>query len=296
LMPIVQLQDGMTFAFLRVRREAGLEVDPYHRIRVWGSAGYIIPSFVLYVLMRLKWPIAVILPAAMGFAVLGAVNAFGLPRLPTFKGDHSKLPTVAAASALWRPPLRVYCFAMFILTLSTMGFYTFYPIYLTQRIGMRAIWLGPISTVGVIVEIICMLGFGKLVALFGLKGVLIAGVVAMVVRFVLLWQFPNPYVAVGTQLLHGLMTLVTVLTPPMFLDRHADSHFRNSMQGVYAMVVSGIPRVLGNLLAGPIARRTLTGVFACSAILCVIAAVLILIAFYEEAAEEAQAPVEAKAA
>jgi len=37
-------------------------------------------------------------------------------------------------------------------------------------------------------------------------------------------------------------------------------------------------------------------VFACSAILCVIAAVLILIAFYEEAAEEAQAPVEAKAA
>src|ERR1041384_8331951 len=38
-MPIVQLQDGMTFAFLRVRRDAGLEVDPYHRIRVWGSAG-----------------------------------------------------------------------------------------------------------------------------------------------------------------------------------------------------------------------------------------------------------------
>ena len=63
----------------------------------------------------------------------------------------------------------------------------------------------------------------------------------------------------------------------------------------YTMLVTGIPRILGNLIAGPIARRTLTGVFGYSAILCIIAAALILIAFYEEAAEAAPVNIAADA-
>ena len=112
---------------------------------------------------------------------------------------------------------------------------------------------------------------------------MLLGAAAMVLRFVLLFAVPTPAVAVGTQLLHGLMVMVIVMAPPVFLNRHAGDGFRNSMQGVYALLVVGTGRVVGNYLAGAIAARfAVTGVFAWSAILCALALALIWVAFYEE--------------
>jgi predicted MFS family arabinose efflux permease len=81
---------------------------------------------------------------------------------------------------------------------------------------------------------------------------------------------------------HGVLVLAMLVAPPQFLDRHAEDWYRNSMQGVYAMLVPGVGRIVGTLAAGPIARWSLQGVFAYSALLCLAATLLVAFAFYEE--------------
>ena len=59
-------------------------------------------------------------------------------------------------------------------------------------------------------------------------------------------------VAVGTQLLHGLTVLALFVLPPLYLNHRAEPAFRNSMQGLYAMLVFGSGRIVGNIFAGQV--------------------------------------------
>jgi PPP family 3-phenylpropionic acid transporter len=73
-----------------------------------------------------------------------------------------------------------------------------------------------------------------------------------------------------------------LVAPPVILNQHADDRFRHSMQGLYAMVVFGLGRLLGNFAAGPIARWDLRAVYAGSAMLSVVAIGLLVVAFRYE--------------
>jgi MFS transporter, PPP family, 3-phenylpropionic acid transporter len=204
--------------------------------------------------------------------------------------SKAKLPTVDALRLLMRPPLRVFCFAMFLLTMAGMVYYAFYPVYLVQRVGIPEKWLGPISSFGVALEALFVLAYGWIVAKFGLKRLMIASIAAMATRFVLLAAFPIPIIAVGTQVIHGLTVLGVGMVPPVFLDRHATNANRNSMQGVYVMMVTGLGRIVGSLVAGPVAKWSLTGVFTFAAALACVALSLVAVAFYEESHPRRQSP------
>jgi hypothetical protein len=62
--------------------------------------------------------------------------------------------------------------------------------------------------------------------------------------------FPCPAVAIAVQVMHGLEVLALFVAPPVFINRLAGDEFRNSMQGVYTMSVSGLSRVIGGATAG----------------------------------------------
>ena len=295
---VLPLQDGINFAVHERRKERGEKTEPYHRVRIWGTFGYIVPSAILYALLKLGYPVSAFFPigAACAFASAAAALFLPAPGVGARYSQCSKLPTGQALGAMMRPPVRVFCVAMLMASMASTVFHTYYPVYLKERVGLPEHWVGPISASGSIIEIPFVIGFGWLAANLGYRRMMLVGAGAMVLRFVLLFAVPTPPVAIGTQLLHGLMVMVIVMAPPVFLNRHAGEGFRNSMQGVYALIVVGTGRVLGNYLAGTIASRfTVTGVFAWSAILCALALALIWVAFYEEehpAREMSPAPID----
>ena len=294
--PMLPLQDGMFFGLQRLRREEGREERAYHRTRVWGTIGFLVPGLLLYLPLSRGRPVADALLWGAALGVLGIINSFRLratrkskpttQEVPAPDVDPSpagaRLPTVDALRLLMRPPLRVFSFAMFLLTMAGMVYYAFYPVYLVQRVGIDDRWLGPISSFGVAIEALFVLAYGWIVAKIGLKRLMIASIAAMAIRFALLAAFPVPVVAVGTQVIHGLTVLGVGMVPPVFLDRHASNANRNSMQGVYVMMVSGLGRIIGSLVAGPAAKWSLTGVFALAAVLACVAMALVAVAFYEE--------------
>lgn len=288
--PLLPLQDGINFAIQQQRLEQNRPAEPYHRVRVWGTVGFILPSLLLFFFLRYGASIGMIMASGMLFCFAGLINSFFLPD-PQIRSrphpadalsDADRLPTVAAFAALLRPPMFVFCAAMFLLHMSAAAYYGFYPIYLTEQVGIDEQWIGLIAQIGVVIEIFFMLSFGRLTRRLGFKGVMILGVSGIAARMVLLAAWPTALIAVGTQVFHGIQVLGMQVVPPVFLNRFAEEKFRHSMQGLYTILIVGIARLVGGQLSGIVAERNLLWAFWGAAALSALAGVLILFAFFEQ--------------
>ena len=296
------LQDGLNFHVQRQRAASGYAQIPYHQMRVWGTVGFIVPSVLLFGFFHYGYPTRLILVSGALFCALGLLNSFFLPQThrddqangttdhlahgPDIHACHddrvNRLPTLTAIRAMLEPHVLIFCIAMMLAHMATATYYTFYPVYLKDQVGLADQWVGVIANLGVAVEIFFMLGFGRLLSSLGLKRLMVIGVLSMVVRLALLAASGHIAVAVGTQLLHGIMVVVVHVAPPIFLDRHAGDRYRHSMQGVYVMAVYGVGRILGNFIAGHVAAISLGAAFAYASGLCLAAACLFAFAFHDK--------------
>lgn len=284
--PMIPLHDGLNFAVQQQRAARGLPMIDYHRVRVWGTVGFIVPSLVLYLWVRKTGNINTTLLVAIAACVLGLLNATLLPRVrqplpavnqppqggPGLSAARSRLPTYDALCLLARPRLAVFCIALWLMWVAMTAFHSFYPLYLTRDLSIGTEWIGLISTVGVVVEFFFVLGFGRLRRAIGLRGIFVLGAAATAVRMGLLWLVPDPVVAIATQTLHGPSVLLMLIAAPIYLDRHADERCRNSVQGLFAMLVAGTGRIVGSIVAGYLAAESIALVFALAAALSVVVA------------------------
>src|SRR5687768_6961844 len=109
--PLSTLQDGITFGVMKRRGEQGLAVTPYHRVRVWGSIGFMIPSVILYFVV--KKSVTPILFVGAAFGILGAITALMLPPDGGEGKKESRVPTAEAARKMFTGPLLIFCIASF---------------------------------------------------------------------------------------------------------------------------------------------------------------------------------------
>jgi PPP family 3-phenylpropionic acid transporter len=260
-------------------------------IRVWGSIGFIVPGVGLFFLLRRGAAFDVVLLSTLACCGLSAINSLRLPAPDSSAATEdnavrerlsSSLPTADAARAMRRAPVLIFCLSLFLAGVANAAFYTFFPLYLTDVVGLAKAWIAPISNVAVVFEIFFMLGFQWLLGRFGLKRLLMLGMVCLVLRLGALALFPIPAVVVGTQLVHGLIVVALFVAPVIYLNQQAGATFRNSIQGLYTMTVSGTSRILGSFIAGYIAKESLPLLFVSSAALTLVAAALLLFAFHDQ--------------
>ena len=300
LTPVIPLQDAVLFSEQGRQRSQGGSATPYHRVRVFGTLGFMVPSVLLFAHLRLGGSLDWAVGLAAGFAMLGAINARWLPRGETPAASPreadatsgrgsggrrgSRLPTVAAAKSVMRSDALVFAGAMWLLFIAMSAYYTFYPVLLTRPtesggVGLDAMWIGLIANVGVAIELPFMLCFGWLLRRLGPKRLMTLGAAAMAIRMGLLWLFPIPAVAIGTQVLHGPMVLVMHVAPPVFFNRFAAEAYRSSVQGLYVVLVTGTGRIVGNVTGGQVATVGLGDVFFYATLLCLAATALFALAF-----------------
>jgi PPP family 3-phenylpropionic acid transporter len=264
--PTVALQDGYYFTLTKAR---GLPQN-YHQIRVWGTIGFIAPSLVLFFCLRNNPNhLHLIFIAAIAFAVISALHSFRLPAPPapteakTTTG--SRLPSTEAFVALFSPRGRFFCLALMLAMAATTAYHTFFPLYLREIVQVKSSIVGLIINVGVLLEIVYILAIGRLQKRFGIQRLMVFGFAAMTTRLLLLALFPNVFTAVATQVLHGAEICAVFVLPIGYLNTLASDRFRNSIQGVYTMVVIGVSRVVGSLAAGQLAEIDIIVLFFCAA-------------------------------
>ncbi len=293
--PITSLQDGMNFSVQRAREATGQAPVAYQKIRIWGSLGFMVPSVMLYFLLSWGTSTGVILFIAAGFCALGVYNAWRLPAecgrvnvVKAAEGEKRSVPTFAALAMLKYRDVQVIFVAMALTHIAATGYYSYYPIYLAESAHIEKKWIGLISQIGVSVEIGFMLGLPWLIKWMGLRRLLAIGVFSLAVRLVLIGTFVSPWVAVGTQVFHGVNVLVFHVLPQVYLNQRAGDTYRISMQAVFTMIVAGVCRIVGNVVMGALAQQSLQLAFYVSAGLTVAAAGLLFWLFAEWEGGEAK--------
>lgn len=252
---IMPLLDGVTFGVQRLQRERGELPLEYSRVRVWGTYGYVGVLALLFFPIRMTGDVSLSIWAGVGCFCALFLNTFFLPQRG--KRELSKrakgLPTGDAVRALFGRKAVLFSVSMFLLLCASAAYHTMYPVYLVEDIGVARHWLGVVILSGALVEVFCILGLTRFEKRWGLRSVMLGCVALTVLRFGLMYAFPVMLVAVGAQIFHGAMICAMMVIPPNIVNGLANESNRNSIQGVYTMLVIGSSRFVGTALSGHVA-------------------------------------------
>ncbi len=324
LTALIPLMDGLTFAELG-RRGAAARSPSYQSVRLWGSIGWMLPGFgfammSLPALAEFTEPMRITRIAlwlAVGLCTTGLIASRWLanrrPQSSTAPGSPEPvngeparaiadtaaqrqspdpkadpLPTLQALRVLIRQPMLSFAISTFALFMGISVYYAFYPQYV-EKTGVPARYIGLITNIGVLVEILIVLVSVPLLNRVGIKGVMLLGAGCSMVRLGLLAVSDSMWIAIGSQVFHGPMVLALHFVPPVYFNRQAGPAFRNSMQGLYVMLCFGVARLIGSAIGGYCVdlggTRTIAGLqlaFAGGAVMCLIATLWMGLGFKEE--------------
>ena len=131
-----------------------------------------------------------------------------------------------------------------------MGFYfAFGALFLEKNARVEPQNVGPIMTIGQLVEIVFMLSLPWFLGTLGMPTVLALGVAAWAIRFGFFSIGTLPLVLIGIAL-HGICFDFFFAAGFIHVDALASEAIRNSAQTLYGMLVYGVGLYLGNELAG----------------------------------------------
>lgn len=251
---MLPLQDGYFFSLAEAERKRTGESVEYPTVRIWGTMGYILPSLILYYPLLKGAEPRLILPCSVFFCLLSLANSFTLrPVVRAVSAAPPRLPSRQALGAIFAPNARWLSIGLLFALIAAATYYAFIGNYLDEVVRVPKPYIALIINLGVLIEVGCTLLMPWLQSKIRLKGILVLGLCCMVTRMLLLSFFPHPVVAVVAQLGHGFEVLALYVGPVMFLNRLAGDEFRNSIQGVYTMAITGSARVIGSLSAGWVA-------------------------------------------
>lgn len=230
-------------------------------VRLVGTFGWIVAGFVV------GWGLNPISPqplyvAAATSAVLAAF-ARALPHTPP-KGYGRPVGEVLGLPAIKMFRDRsfvVFAAVLFLCNLMNQFYSLFVPPYL-KDLGVQVdlgAWgrLAPevIMTLAQWCEICCMAATPFLLRRFGLKRLMIMGLIGLLLRNALLYSANVPgIVAVGLPM-HGWGYAFYSMLGAYFVDREAPRHLRAGAQSLVTFLGSGPAVLLGNVLASNIVQR-----------------------------------------
>lgn len=222
------------------------DVGRYSRIRLWGSIGFIVA--VMGLGAWLEWaPLATLLPIML--MILGGILVFSLaiPDLPVPPRAHGD---AGLAEVLRQPRTLALFAACFLMSVAHGPFYTFYSIHLTDH-AYSTTAVGALWSLGVVAEIGVFLGMTQLVHRFSLRSLLLAALLAAVVRFLLMgWGAPSVLAMIFVQILHGMTFGVFHAASIAAVNQWFPPACQSRGQALYSSLCFGGGSLLGTLLSG----------------------------------------------
>lgn len=221
-------------------------------IRVWGTIGWIVAGLLVGALA--VEATAVPMRIAAGASLLLGIFALFLPVTPPMrKGEKANLGQILGLEALGM--LRNRSFAVFVagsllICIPLAFYYNFTNLFLNEKGIANA---AGIMTLGQGSEIFFMLVMPFFFARLGVKKMLLAGMAAWAVRYVL-FAMGNPHGLVwmfySGILLHGVCYDFFFVTGQIYVDRCAPANIRASAQGFIALVTYGLGMLIGSWVSG----------------------------------------------
>ena len=237
-------------------------------IRVFGTVGWIVAGlFISFVLRRFVAGVPEQTPmpvytAATASIILG-LFCFTLPHTPPRARGQAvsarSITGIDALSQLGSRPFYVFLVASFLLCIPLAAYYNFTQTYLANA-GVKSI--AATQTLGQMSEVIFMLLMPMFFVRLGVKKMLIVGMGAWVLRYVL-FALAAPdavfWMIVGGILLHGICYDFFFVTGQIYVDKKSTPAIRGQAQGFLVLITYGVGMLIGAQIAGNVFNRFLAG-------------------------------------
>lgn len=259
--PLVPLTDAYA---LRGVQRYGLN---YGRLRLWGSAAFIVGTLFCGILVDIVPPARLIWIIVAG-GILGAAASFFLQPI-------GQAPRAKGTAQDGRRLLRDGSFVCIILAAALVqgshaAFYAFSAIDWRSR-GLDGVTVGGLWAIGVVAEII-VFALSPRITLAPTMLVAIGAAVA-VLRWVTMALEPPLAVLAIVQVGHGFSFGLTQVGTMALLVRHVPAQMTARGQGYYA-AASGIIGSVTSMLSGPIYARYGQGIYDVMAVMALLGGVL----------------------
>ena len=263
-MPTLALSNSITFAHVDNQE------NDFPRIRVWGTIGWIVASWVFPMIwLQTDLQLQSMPPFIVGAEVpnvtarladalkfSGAISiiygafCFLLPNTPPKKNASEKL-AFKKAFELFKYP------SFTILVISSLLVSVIHQIYFLQAgpflssIGIPDSQIGPAMTIGQFAEILTMAYLGFFLKRLGFKKVISIGIAAYCLRYFIFGTEILPiWVMVMSQAFHGFCYAFFFAAAYIYVDKIAERDVRHSAQTVFGIIILGGGPILGGLLSG----------------------------------------------
>ncbi|MCY3019452.1 MAG: nucleoside permease [Planctomycetota bacterium] len=279
-------------------------------VRVFGTLGWIVAGLIVGS-MGIE-ATAVPLKIAAGCSVLMGLFSFVLPHTPP-KSLGRKVTVrdvlgLDALALLKEPSFAVFVIGSLLICIPLGFYYAFTNPFLNERGIANA---AGIMTMGQMSEVFFMLVMPFFFVRLGVKKMLLFGMLAWVVRYVLL-AFGNPTNLIalyyGAILLHGICYDFFFVTGQIYVDNTAPKTIQASAQGFIGVITYGVGMMIGYTVAGRVVQGfkesmpaeqgtdPWKAIWLTPAVMAAVVLLLFALFFREKPASAAQQPTEPPAA
>ncbi|CAM3390235.1 nucleoside permease [Rhodothermus bifroesti] len=263
-MPTLGLANSLAFHNIQSQEKQ------FPLIRVFGTIGWIIAGlFVSFVLKALvtdgRLPEQTPMPiytAAVASILLG-LYSFTLPHTPPpAAGQRVSIRSIVGLDALQQlgsRPFYVFLVSSFLICIPLAAYYNFTQLFL-KATGFQNI--AGTQTLGQMSEVIFMLLMPLFFARLGVKWMLLVGMGAWVLRYVL-FALAAPdtifWMIILGILLHGICYDFFFVTGQIYVDKKSTPEIRGQAQGMLVLVTYGVGMLIGAQVAGNVYNSFLNG-------------------------------------
>ena len=275
----------------------------FPRVRMLGTIGWIVAGILVSKLLKLDTtPLPMYLAGIAGL-VLG-LYAFTLPHVPP-PGAGKKFSVrdvfgVDALKELGSRPFYIFLGGVFLISVPAGVYFPYVPVFLRDA-GVAAPDVPFRMVFGEAAEIFFLLTLPWFLMRWGIKGVLLAGMAAWILRYGL-FAASAPDAVTWMMILgiclHGPSYDFVYIGGQIYIDKKASPAIRAQAQGLFVLMSYGIGRLFGTYAGGQIFKRVVTNPGTPAALeqwqtfwlfplgFAVIAAVIFLFGFRDDAASK----------
>jgi nucleoside transporter len=235
--------------------------DEFPRIRIWGTIGWIVAGLVVAesifgllpfnVLPGIDNAGATSFPMKLGaaFSLIYGIYSFTLPpTAPNGRGTPVSVAKMLGFDALKLfkdPAFAVFAVCSFLVCIPLAFYYAMtYPFVEKAAFGDKS---ASIMALGQVSEIIFMILVPFFFRRFGVKWMLLIGMLAWTLRYAIFGLMPSaPAALIFGIILHGICYDFFFLTGQIYTDRKAPKEIRASAQGLIGLLTYGAGMLAGN--------------------------------------------------
>lgn len=255
-MPTVGLATATAFHLLKNKEKE------FPLVRVFGTTGWIVAGIVVSFFLQGDTTALPMYVAGIGGVLMG-LYSFTLPNVPPpgagKKFSFRDVLGIDAFSQLKSRPFIVFILSILLTSIPLATYFAYVPVFMRDAgIDNPAFRM----TFGQMSEVLFLLLLPWFFRRFGVKWVLIMGMIAWIVRYALfLIAAPDAVVwmIMAGIVLHGACYDFVYVAGQVYIDKKATPAIRAQSQGLFVLVSYGIGQGLGTLAAGWIFSEVMSG-------------------------------------